>query len=153
MYSNALMLHGFLRWLAILSVLFAFVRALSGWMGDRPRNTLDRLSAMIALFVVDVQFLIGLGLYFLWSPLTKTAREDFGAAMKNDELRYWAVEHVTAMIVAIALVHIGKVLANKSKTPRSQHGRAVLCFGLALVLMVWMTPWPMSHVPRPWFRT
>jgi len=153
MYSTALMLHGFLRWVAILLVLFAFVRALQGWMSDRPRNTVDRLSAMLALITVDVQLLVGLGLYFLWSPVTKSARENMSVAMKSEELRYFAVEHVTAMIVAIALVHVGKVLANKSKSPRSQHGRAMLCFGLALILMVWMTPWPMSHVPRPWFRT
>jgi hypothetical protein len=148
------MLHSFLRWLALLFVLFALVRALSGWMGDRPRNTLDKLSAMVALIVVDVQLLIGLLLYFLWSPQTKAAHENMSAAMKNDVLRFWAVEHAAGMLVAVALVHAGKILANKSKTPRAQHGRAVLCFGLALILMLWLTPWPFTHVdPRPWFRT
>ena len=153
MYENALMLHSFLRWLALLAVLFAFVRAFSGWMGDRPRTTLDKASAMVALIVVDLQLLTGLLMYFLWSPLTKIARDDMGAAMKDDQLRFWGVEHATTMLIAVALVHVGKILANKSKSPRSQHGRAVLCFGIALMLMVWMTPWPMSHVPRPWFRT
>lgn len=153
MYSTALMVHSFLRWAAILLVLFAFVRALQGWMSDRPRNTVDKMSAMLALITVDVQLLVGLGLYFLWSPVTKSARENMSVAMKSDELRYFAVEHGTAMLFAIAFVHIGKVLANKSKAPRSQHGRAVLFFGLALLVMIWMSPWPMSHVPRPWIRT
>ncbi len=153
MYTTALMLHGLLRWVALLVVLYAFVRALSGWMNDRPRNTLDKMAAMIALITVDVQLLIGLLLYFVWSPVTKNARENMSAAMHNPELRFFAVEHAASMLIAVALVHIGKILANKSKAPRSQHGRAMICFGLALVLMVWMTPWPMSHVPRPWFRT
>jgi hypothetical protein len=83
--------------------------------------------------------------------VTKSARENMSAAMKNDELRFFAVEHAATMLLAVAFVHVGKVLANKAKSPRSQHGRAMVFFGLALILMVWMTPWPMSHVPRPWF--
>jgi hypothetical protein len=152
MYDNALILHSFLRWAAILVVLFAFVRSLSGWMNDRPRNTLDKLAAMIALITVDLQLLLGLLLYLLWSPQVKAAHENMSAAMKNTELRFWAVEHITIMILAVAFVHIGKILANKSTAPRSQHGRAVFCFGVSLALMLFGTPWPMSNVARPWFR-
>jgi hypothetical protein len=153
MYENALIAHNFMRWMALLLVLFAFVRALSGWMGDKPRNTLDRTAAMLAMIAVDLQFLIGLLMWFLWSPEVLAARENVSAAMKNSTLRYWLVEHPTFMVVAIAFVHLGKILANKAKAPRSQHSRAVLCFGIALALMVVGSPWPSSSVPRPWFRT
>jgi hypothetical protein len=154
MYENALIAHNFMRWIALLFVLFAFVRALSGWMGDRPRNTLDRTVAMIAMIAVDLQLLIGLLMWALWSPEVKAARESMGTAMKDANLRYWLVEHPTFMLLAIALVHVGKIMSNKAKTPRGSHGRGVFCFGIALALMIFGTPWPNSSThPRPWFRT
>jgi hypothetical protein len=102
---------------------------------------------------VDLQLLVGLLLYFVWSPLTKMAREDMSVAMKNEELRHWAVEHAALMLLAIAFVHVGKVLANKAQKPRSQHGRAVLFFGMSLALMILGMVMQMSKFERPWFRT
>jgi hypothetical protein len=153
MYDNALIAHNFMRWIALLLVLYAFVRAFSGWMGDKPRNTLDRTVSLLAMIAVDLQLVIGLLMWALWSPQVKAARENMGAAMKDSELRYWIVEHPTFMLLAIAFVHLGKVLANKAKTPRGSHGRGVLFFGLALALMIYGTPWPGSDPnARPWFR-
>ena len=55
--------------------------------------------------------------------------------MRDPVARFWAVEHVTMMILAVALGHVGRVLARKARqTAASAHGFApAICFGLATI--------------------
>lgn len=152
MYEKALIAHSILRWFALAAVAYAFLRALRGWLGNNSRGALDVLAERIAVIAMDVQLTVGLLLYFVWSPYTQRARADMGAAMKDPELRFWAVEHLTLMFGAVALVHIGKVIARKASTDKAKHRRSAICLGLSLALMIAGTPWPGSKVPRPWIR-
>ena len=91
---------------------------------------------------LDTQMLLGLLLYFVLSPNTKAIMENFGAAMKDPALRFWAVEHLTSMFAAIALAHVGRVLARKATAPAAKRTRLLICFGLSTLLMVLGMPWP-----------
>lgn len=153
MYEKALLAHSILRWFALAAVAYAFLRALRGWLGNSARGTLDRTAEKIAAIAMDVQLTVGLLLYFVWSPITQRARADMGAAMKDGELRFWAVEHVTFMVAAVALVHVGKVIAGKAASDKAKHRRLAICLGISLALMIAGTPWPGSKIARPWIRT
>ena len=153
MYETALVVHNALRWVALFAVLYAFLRAARGWLSGRARDGGDRASELIATIVVDLQFVLGLLLYFVWSPAVKAARENMGASMKDPVARFWAVEHVSMMVLAIALVHIGKVLSRKAKGENSKHRRAAFAFGIALALMLFGSPWPGGKLDRPLFRS
>ena len=72
---------------------------------------------MFLTMTVDIQLLLGLPLYLVLSPVTTLAMKNFGAAMKNPQLRFWAVEHLAMMMLAVILVHVGRVLARKAPTP------------------------------------
>jgi heme A synthase len=111
----------------------------------------DRWS-LFAMMALDVQMLVGLILYFALSPFTSQALDDFSAAMKNPQLRFWAVEHITAMFAAVILAHVGRLLARKAATPSAKRTRLLICFGLATVLMFLSTPWPGRANGRPLFR-
>ena len=63
---------------------------------------------------LDVQFLIGLLLYVWLSPFIRDAWADMGATMRNAPLRFFAVEHVTGMLIGIALAHVGKSKIGKA---------------------------------------
>jgi hypothetical protein len=56
------------------------------------------------LAALDVQFLLGLGLYAT-SPLVRSAWMNLAEAMKAHEQRFFALEHLTSMLLAIALAH------------------------------------------------
>ena len=43
--------------------------------------------------------------------------------MKDPALRFWAVEHTATMFAAIALAHVGRVLARKATTPAAKRTR------------------------------
>jgi hypothetical protein len=150
MYEKTLAVHNVLRWVALLTVLWVVVRALRGVMGRSQYTLADKSTALFATIAVDLQLLAGLTLYFV-SPNVKSAMQDFGAAMKNKELRYFALEHALLMLIAIACVHVGKVMTKKATSDAARHRRALVWFGIALVLMALRTPWPFASVARPWF--
>jgi len=150
MYSLVLLLHSWIRWGALAAGLFATFAAASDPAGTRATRT-DR-AGLAFVTLLDIQLLLGLLLYLVLSPFTKEALRDFGAAMHNSGLRFWAVEHSTTMFLAVILVHVGRVLARKAKTPASRRVRQMVCFGLATVLMVVAIPWPGLANGRPLLR-
>src|SRR5262245_56327246 len=114
MYEKALIVHSCLRWLALLAVAYCGVRALRCWIGRTPRGAGDRTAELLAAGAVDLQLAVGLLLYFVWSPVTTNALRDMGAAMKDPPSRFFAVEHVSIMVLAIAIVHVAKIRARKA---------------------------------------
>jgi hypothetical protein len=107
------------------------------------------LALMVSL---DVQMLLGLLLYFVLSPFMAAIRNDFGAAMRNSGLRFFAVEHLTLMLGAVVVAHVGRGLARKAPTPDAKRMRMLICFGIATVLMALGIPWPGMASGRPLFR-
>jgi hypothetical protein len=56
------------------------------------------------------------------------------------------------MLAAVVLVHVGRVLARKAKTPAAKRTRLLVCFGLATVLVILGMPWPGRPGGRELFR-
>jgi len=80
-------------------------------------------------------------LYFFVSPLTKAAFANFGAAMKNADLRFYAVEHILMMLIALVVVHIGRSKSKKAKTPVQKHRISAIFYSVALILIIIAIPW------------
>jgi len=147
MYSLVLVLHSWARWAALaLGIVTTLVA-----MTDRSGVRVDRVGLLFLVFA-DIQLLLGLMLYLVLSPFTATALHDFGAAMRTPALRFWAVEHAATMMIAVILVHVGRVLGRSAATPASKRRRQMVCFGLATVLMIVATPWPGMANGRPLLR-
>jgi Na+-driven multidrug efflux pump len=152
MYELVLIVHSWLRWFAIIAGVVATVSALSGRsFGDARDHRADKWGLML-MIALDLQLLLGLLLYLAISPTTRAIFNDFGAAMRDPVARFWAVEHVSTMILAVAIAHVGRVLARRAKTARAQRMRSAICFGLATILMIAGTPWPGMRAGRPLFR-
>ena len=107
---------------------------------------------MVTMMVLDTQLLLGLLLYFVVSPSMKAILDNFGGAMKDPALRFWAVEHTTTMFAAIAVAHVGRVLARKATSSASKRTKLLVCFGLTTLLIIAGMPWPGRPGGRPLFR-
>jgi hypothetical protein len=147
MYSFVLDLHSWLRWIALAAGVGATAAATSSPPGPGTERT-----GLLFMISMDVQMLLGLLLYAFLSPTTAAIFRDFGAAMKDPVARFWAVEHVTMMVAAVILAHVGRVLGRKAATPGARRTRQLICFGLSTVLMIAGTPWPGMRAGRPLFR-
>lgn len=141
MYTGFLHLHDALRWLLLVSLVLTLVKYLAGWLGNKPWTKLDNVLGIVFTSLMDLQLLVGLVLYFFLSPITEMALSDFGAAMKDVDLRFYAVEHFSMMLVAVVLVHIGRAKSKKAATGQDKFKIASIFFLIALALIVAAIPW------------
>lgn len=151
MYALVLTIHSWLRWATLLVGVGASVNALCDSLQPSERPPGARWDTFFML-AVDFQVLFGLVLYFGLSPFTKEAMEDFGSALRDPALRFWAVEHLAFMAAAVVLVRMGRVLALNARTPAGRRLRRSVCFAGATVLMMMAIPWPGLSNGRPLFR-
>ena len=141
MYTGFLHLHDTLRWLLLLSLVTTLVKYLIGWFGNQHWKKTDNLMGIVFTSLMDIQLLTGLVLYFFLSPITKLALSDFGSAMKNADLRFYAVEHIFMMLIAVVLVHIGRAKSKKATADHAKFRIATIFYGLSLLIMLAAIPW------------
>ncbi len=146
MYSGLLFVHSLLRWAVIVAGLLAAAtawRELSGWQRTR--------SGVVFTVLLDLQVLVGLVLYFLLSPLTRSAFHHIGVAMSSDVVRFWAIEHPFGMIAGLALAHVAQAKSRRGHDVL-QRRRVALYFTLAIALVILTIPWPFLPYGRPLIR-
>ncbi len=151
MYVALVIIHSWLRWLVLLAGFNALLRAIGGARAGRSWAPGDEQASRWLVILFDIQFLIGLILYIGLSPLTQNAFNDFGAAMRDPQLRFWAVEHIAGMLIASALLHVGRARARKA-SELTRHRVTAIFFGLALLVVLLSIPWPGMPAGRPLFR-
>ena len=133
MYSFFLRAHSGLRYLVLALIVIALLSAIIAVFRKKTFSPLHKKIALFSLITSHLQLLLGLGLYFL-SPLVALAQ--MSRTMKTPTLRYWTVEHVFMMVIAIVLVTVGYSRAKKGATDVAKHKAIILFFGLALLLIV-----------------
>lgn len=141
MYIGLLHLHSVLRWIILLVSIFVLIKYYLGWFRSKNWAKSDNTLGILFTSIFDLQLLIGLILYFFVSPFTQAAFSDFGSAMKNPELRFYAVEHLSLMLIALVLVHIGRAKSKKAKTDQMKFKKAAIFFTIAMVLVLAGIPW------------
>lgn len=147
MYEILLTAHSYLRWVITILALYVIIKAILGIVNKSEFTNSDSKTGLFFMISCDIQLLIGLVLYFWASPITTAAFADFGAAMKDKEIRFWAVEHIVGMLIAWVLVHIGR---SKSKrgTDLAKHKSSLIYYGLAIAIILASIPWatrPLFH--------
>jgi hypothetical protein len=154
MYPFLLTLHSILRWVVVILGVIAIIRGFAGWLGRKDWAATDDKLGLAFTISLDLQLLIGLVLYFFASPITMGALQDMAAAMGNSVLRFFTVEHVFGMVIAIIVAHVGRALARRATTDAGKHKRAALFYLVSLLIVLVSIPWPFlpAGSGRPWFR-
>jgi hypothetical protein len=151
-YSITLFLHSWNRWLILVAGVIVITAAIKGISAKSDYSPFQRKWALIFLSSLHLQLLIGILLYFFLSPVTAQALSDFGAAMKDSVLRFWAVEHTFVNIIAIGLAQTGSIFVKRRNDSTGKHKQTLIWSGIALLLILAMIPMGMMGVERPWFR-
>jgi hypothetical protein len=141
LYPTLLQAHDLLRWVVLLALAVRAARGMQAWAADVPYSRNDRILSLTTLIVVDTQLLLGLLLYFWFSPLAAAARSRAGEAMSDPLLRFWLVEHPFAMIAAIATVHLGHRRTKSAASDRDRHRAGWISALIALALVCAGIPW------------
>lgn len=151
MYEILLRSHSGLRWVVLILVLGSIGRALTN-MSSGKFTALDDKLSLFSLISAHIQLLLGLGLYFI-SPFVKAAMEiGMGEAMKDSVMRFWLVEHLTGMLIGIALITVGRVAAKKATEDKAKFKKIAIFFTLGLIVILATIPWPFrAEIARGWF--
>jgi hypothetical protein len=151
-YQYALFGHSWLRWIVLLLALVVLLRALQGWWSGRIWSSLDEQLHVALTGAVDLQFLIGLLLYLWLSPLPRAFYQGLSASTKEPILRFYGLEHFIGMLVAVAVIHIGRKRSQKAPLVSARHRRVFTWTLAALLVMAASIPWPDMVYGRPLFR-
>jgi len=141
MESGLLHLHNFLRWVILLFLLLSLIQA----FGKNPGLKKTSLWLLIA---AHITLLIGLYQYFTGAFGYKLIQlNGFSAVMKDSALRFWAVEHISTMIIAIIIITIAR-----GKSKKGLYSAASWMYLIALLLILAGVPWPFREgIARPLF--
>ena len=104
MYTGLLHLHNLLRWVILITLLLSIVKLISGGNALKISKIL-LISAHSTLILGLYQYFFGPLGYHLISSSVGGMKE----VMKDAASRFWAVEHISSMILAIFLITIGQI--------------------------------------------
>jgi hypothetical protein len=152
LYLITLFAHSYLRWAVLAAVVFVLVRAYLGWRRARAWNRIDERLHVALVGLTDLQFTLGLALYLFMSPLSHSFLSDPASMIAMTVVRFFGLEHPVMMLVAVALVHVGRSRSRKVVTPAVRH-RVVFATTLAALLILCASiPWPGLKHGRPLLR-
>lgn len=129
MYGTFLLLHSSVRYIVLILVIILIVRSLMGWMNKSEFTGTDNKISLFTLIATHTQFLLGLILYFV-SPFVVFSGE------RDRMSTYWTFEHISMMIVAIALITAGRNTMKKLADGPSKHKRLFIFNTIAAVIVI-----------------
>ncbi|WP_233524547.1 hypothetical protein [Mucilaginibacter conchicola] len=112
----------------------------------------DNSLRAITASVLHIQLLLGTWLYII-SPVVKYFWQNFKQAVHMREIRFFGMEHIFMMLLAIIILTIGSAKAKRQATDQLKFKTQLMWFGIGLLLILSSVPWafsPLTH--RPWLR-
>lgn len=152
MYPVLLTIHSLVRWLVIISLVVAIVNAYIGWFGNKQYLKKDFALQKIAVEFAQLQMLIGICLYVL-SPIVRYFLTHFREGVRMREIRFFGLEHITMMLIAVILITAGAGAAKKKNTDKQKFRAIAIWFTIVFIIIFLSIPWqfsPFTH--RPYFR-
>jgi len=145
-YGVVLYIHSAIRWAILAAGFYAVARAWRGRVGAHAWLKADTRAGRTFVSLMDLQLLVGLVLYFIYSPMVQGAklRPDLVAGSRG--LRFWIFEHPLAAIVALVFAHVGFMKARKGGP--MAHRDAALYYTIALLVVLAAIPWPLFSYGR-----
>jgi len=140
MYDLLLSIHNLVRWFFLAAALYALFKAVKGVSGDATYTKSDKTAGALLVAAAHSMLLLGIILWFI-SPNVQAALSNVGAAMKDKALRFTLLEHPLTMIIAVALIQIGRIRSKKAYADLDKHKRSLIFYGIALVLVLSRIPW------------
>lgn len=153
MYQGLLHLHNLLRWVILILAIIAIIKAYRGMTTREPFTRADKKIGLFLMIAAHSMFLIGL---YQWVAgpwgLQNILNSGMAAVMKDKVSRYWAIEHLTGMLIAIALITVGRGVSKKNLSDKTKHKKTFLYFLIALLIILVSSPWPFRvGIGRPLF--
>ena len=152
MYSFLLALHSLVRWLVLVSLLYSIFVAYRGWLLKKPYTKADGAVRSITTTIAHTQLVIGVWLYCI-SPVVSYFLHNFGKAVHERQIRFFGMEHISMMAIAITVLTVGSAKVKRKPTDQQKFKTIAVWFTVALLIILTSIPWSLSPLTaRPNFR-
>jgi len=152
-YTTLLLIHSLLRWLVVMSLLYAIFRTYKGLNANTPFSKADNVLRHWTATFTHIQFMVGYTLYFI-SPLVKAFFANKHDGVHNVELSFFSLVHILLMTVAVVVITIGSARTKRKDQSRDKYKAMLRWFSAGLLIILLAIPWPFSPLAkRPWLRT
>ena len=144
LYTILLKSHSGLRWLLLFLFIAALIQLGRKAFGKAAINV--KSISLFTMIIAHLQLIIGLALYFLSPKVVFDA-----ASMKDSILRFYLVEHISLMIVAIVLLTIGYTKSKQYFSVPKGAKRAFYYYLISFILILISIPWPFRIPVAGWY--
>lgn len=152
MYSSLIVAHSLFRWLVLLSLVYAIVRAYRGYTSGSVFTKTDNSVRHWTATIAHIQLVIGFTLYFT-SPVIKYFWANVKGEIGHIDTMFFGLVHILMMLVSVVMLTIGSALAKRRPTDREKFRTMLVWFSIALLIIFIAIPWPFSPLAnRPYFR-
>ena len=136
-------LHSILRWVLLILLLATIYKSFAGMRSGGEYQAGDKKMALFTLIVAHFQLVIGLIQYIAgpWG-LKNIQNNGMGVVMKDSYQRFFAMEHILMMLIAITLITIGYSSAKRATDVVKKYKKTFYFFLIALILILAAIPWP-----------
>lgn len=152
MYQTLTFYHSIVRWLLLMALLTAIIRAYNGYRRHTAFSATDNKVRHWTATIAHIQLVIGILLYSQ-SPVIRYFWKHTAAAMHSPDTSFFAWIHALLMLTAIVLITIGSSLAKRQQQDHRKFKTMLVWFGIALLIIIIAVPWPFSpFAQRPYLR-
>jgi len=152
MYATILFLHSWLRWVVVGLGVYATVSALRARASGREYPRPDDRRGLFFVVAADPPVPPALDTFLFLSPTTRIGFHDPGTAMRSSVLRFFLIEHVVSMVLALTAAHVGRVRTRRATSNPEKHQRAASGALISLLCILVGIPWPFLPYARPLAR-
>jgi Na+-driven multidrug efflux pump len=131
MYQILQPAHSYLRYAVLILLILVIAKSLMSWLGKKAYDKADNGLSLGLFIATHLQLTLGLILYFI-SPQVQFV----AGMMKDKNLRYWAVEHISVMLIAIIFITLARITAKRMEYGADKHKRMFIFNFIALVLII-----------------
>lgn len=135
--------HSGLRWIALFLLVFAILNAFTA----KDYEKKHRLVNLFTMITFHTQLLLGLVLYF-----TSDKVQFVDGWMKEAMYRFFGMEHLVGMLLAIVAITIGHSKSKKGNTAAEKFKAIKVWYLLGFILVLAFIPWPFrTELGAGWF--
>lgn len=145
METGLLHLHSSLRYVIVFLFILSIIGSLTSWTGKKPFTKGSKMLYMFTMVFCHIQLVVGLLLYVMRGHYKGFSQMDV------PQTRFFSVEHLSMMLLAIILVTIGYSSAKRLNDEVAKHKRTFIFYTLSFLVIFFAIPWPFLKDFGTWF--
>jgi hypothetical protein len=146
LYPIFVHIHSGLRWLVLLFIIGAIINAIIKLNRKTLSKCMNCAFNRLALIFMHLQVVLGLVIYFVSPKVIFNV-----SSMRSSQLRFFLVEHIGIMIIAVVLLTIGYVKSDRAVDENKKHKQLLVYYSIVLLLVLLAFPWPFRELGAAWF--